>query len=1237
MKSSKHIALALLTLVLLLATPAFGQSDRGSITGRVTDPNGAVVANVKITATDLTTGETREATSSGEGDFTLPELKAHPYKVTAEAQGFKTSSLENVQVAVQGSRRVDFQLELGEVSSVVTVASDSAPVVQTDTAVRQTNVNERQVRELPLLVGAESAGRSPLAFIFLDSNVTAGSGFSSGEGNGAQGTDASRFKVSGGQALGTEILIDGASTRRAQNGTFFSEVAPGPNAFQEFTLSTSTYSAEFGNSSGGVVNFTLKSGGNDFHGEVYDLWRNNAFNANTFLNNLSGIPTPRDHRHNFGGNVGGPIYLPRFGEGGPSYNSYKNRAFFFFNYEGYRIARSETVDLTVPTLRMRQGDFGELLTDPYVLSFFGGPIRIYDPTLPPGTRPVIPGNDIPAYQTATGRIILDPAGLAGARAFPSPNRPGVFHNYRATSQVPETMNNYVGKVDVVLSSNQRLGVSYSYRKVNSIKGGFPRFPAPVVAQDVWNQLFKSHFVRLQHDYTFSPTLLNHLNLGWTRYDVANMNFGLGIRPSSLGIPANATQDVAFPRFGFPGYGRIETSPDPRAYQPIGSTFFSDHLGDNSAQFSDFVTWVTGRHTLKFGADIKPQQFNVQQFIDPGGTFNFRNDQTTSDADPNGGWPIASLVTGATEFSFVNIHSIDPGWRQFNQSYFINDDLKLSRRLTLNIGLRYDLPGLRREAHDRFRGFDPTVANPSAGGRLGALVGAGGQGGLKSQFDTLAKPDHSNWGPRLGFAYSVNNKTVVRGGYGLYYAPILYGIGGGNSITEGLLGYNTTAGPFSSPPRRPDFGSGRQAPFFLRNVPPAPVPDPNSQFINAGTVDYFNKDFKTGRTKQWSLDVQRELPAKFAVSVGYIGHKGTRLKSDFNRLNAVQLNALKLGFPLLSKNLNDVNAAERAFAASQGITIPASSSAVFPTFNGSVAQALRPFPQYGDVLNILEHEGQSWYHAMQAKLNRRFAQGIQFDLSYTFSKQITTASEDLFGGSPLGGVLQNPYDRRQLRSVSPNNPYHVVVFNYLIELPFGKGRRFFNQSSLADKLIGGWQVGAIHRYQSGLPLVVLNSDPNRTGFLSLVGFGGNLRPNLTGQPILTSDTRNGAFFQLVNPAAFANPLNYQTPPPEFTGTGAINPAYVAYYSNPLAFFGSAPPVLDKARVLPYSSENVSLLKKTRFSENLTLELGAEAFNIFNRHRYFGPASDLRFGDFGRSSVQNFSDQSRVIQMRVRMIF
>lgn len=934
MNFSKVATAALLLIASAWGIPAFAQSDRGTITGTVTDSSGAVVSAATVTATDTATGAIRTTTTSDTGSYTLPELPAAPYSVVVDVPGFKMET-QNVSLPVQETLRVDFHLVVGTKGESVTVTND-APVLQAESAVTQTNVTEKQVRELPLQVGGEFGGRTPLSFIFLDSSVTSGTAAGQGDGSG-RGTDASNFRVNGGQAMGTNILVDGAGTQRAQNGNFFSEVAPGPDAFQEFTLSTSSYSSEFGNSSGGVVNFTLKSGGNGFHGEVYDLFRNTALDANTFLNNANGLPRNIDHQNDFGFNVGGPVWIPKV------YNG-QNRTFFFFNYEGYRFKQSENVLLTIPTVKMRTGDFSELLTDPYVLNFFGGPVVIYDPTIAPNQRTTpIPLNRLDQYvNPVTGLSVIDPAGQAILSHFPAPTSPGVFHNYRASSIAPTTVNSYIAKVDQVISNKQHLSASYTYRTNTRIVGGFPRFPLPFIAQDVWQQNFKSYFARMQYDYTITPTLLNHLNLSWNRFDVANRNTGIGFTTSTLGIPANATQNIAFPRVGFPGYGPVETSADPRAAQNIGSTFFSDHLPDNSVEISDSATWVKGRHTFKFGGDFKWQQLNVTQVIDPGGTYNFRADQTGSDVGPMNvggtGWPIASLITGATEFSFVNIHSVKPSWRYFSPAFFVNDDIKVTPRLTVNIGLRYEIPYPRTEAHNQLRGFDPTVANPDpmiGGARLGALVGAGGQGGLKSPYRGLVKPDYSDIGPRLGFAYSLNNKSVVRGGIGLYYAPLL-----ASDIVSGLQGYNT--GMLRTP-------SGRQSTAFLSTYPAAPVPDPNGQFLGSD-VDYFDPNFKLGRTVQYSLDYQRELPGKFALLIGYIGSHGTRLRSNFKRLNAIPLNNLKLGFPLLNEPLANAlaNPNEVAYANSVGVTLPASNAAVYPGFTGSVAQALRPFPQYGQI-------------------------------------------------------------------------------------------------------------------------------------------------------------------------------------------------------------------------------------------------------------------------------------------------
>jgi hypothetical protein len=1245
MKSHKLTAVALLALFLAWASPAFGQSDRGNLTGTVTDPNGAVVANARVVATSVNTGETRETTTNEEGNYTLPELRADTYRITIEAQGFRSSIIENVQVGVQVTRTADVTLEAGVVTETVTVQADTS-VLQTETPVQQTNITERQVRELPLQIGGEVAGRSPLSFIFLDSSVTSTSSSDPDQGGSTSNpTSTSRFRISGGQGLGAEILVDGASVRRSQSGTEFSNVGPGPNAFQEFTVSTNSFSAEFGGTTGGIINLTTRSGGNEFHGEVFEFFRDESLDANGFFRNANPNTAERAplRQNDFGFSIGGPIYLPRFGEGGPSVISGRNRAFFFFNYNGFRFQETESVDITVPTERMRQGDFGELLTDPYVLSFFGGPVRIFDPTAPPGSRPAIPNNDLRNYVNAAGQSVIDPIGLRIIQFYPRPTRPGVFRNYTATSIRPENTNSMTLKLDFVATDQHRLNGSYSHRTQDRLIG-FTRFPGAIPAAGVFEQPFRSDIVRIQDDYTLTPTLLNHFNFGFTRYFTPNRNLTEGFDPRSLGFSERATQNRAFPLVGIPGYGDPVRSADPRAAQGIGSSFFSDTLRDRAFEFSDFMTYIRGRHTMRFGGTLRFQNFNVQQLIHPGGEFNFRAPQTSQNGENNGGWPLASLVTGATEFSFNSIQGLAPTYRQFTQAYFFQDDIKVTPKLTLNVGIRYDLPGLRREAENRFRTFDPEAPNPAVGGRLGALTTAGGaDGGIPARYETLARPDRSNIGPRLGFAYAINDRTVVRGGAGIFYAPILYGFGGRNTLTEGTIGYNSPIGP------NINGGADANPDLFLRSYRNRFELTPTGQFIGAD-VDFFDPSFRTGRTYQWSVDFQRQLPYNFAIEVGYNGNRGTRLRSNFNRINALPLNAIRLGQEILGAPLSRItnpgpgdvafSNAARALAQSVGVTLPASNNAVFTGFNGSVSQALRPFPQYRDIRNQLESQGRSEYNALQVRLNRRFTQGIQFGLSYTFSRLETDASEDLFGDALLGGVLQSPFIERRME-VSPNDVPHAVVFNYIIELPFGRGRRFLNRGGIVNVLFGGFQINAIHRYQSGIPFRV--SQTNTGGFLGsdITGFGGALRPSLTGTPIATGNEPGGVRFQFANPAAFAfTPLPNQAPP--LLVNGQLNPAYAAFNNDPNRFFGTAPAVFPDVRTPAYFNENIGLLKRTHFSENVALELGIEAFNVFNRTRYLFPVIDVSFINnpqnvtgFGVAEVD--PNSRRTVQLRARLIF
>lgn len=1272
MITKKFAAITLAICAVLWALPVYAQSDRGQVTGTVTDLSGAVIPGAKITITNLNSGEARTLTTSDEGYFTFPELTANAYRLTVEAKGFKTGVVENIQIGVQTTRRADVQLQAGEVSETVTVAAD-ASVLQIDTPVQQLNVTERQVRELPLLVAAEAGGRSPLAFIFLDSSVTP-----TGAG-GVSGTSTSNFRVNGGQGRGTDILIDGVTTRRAENGTFFSEVAPGPYAFQEFTVSTSQYSAEYGNSSGGVVNFTIKTGGNDFHGEGYMFLRNEAFNARPDLNRILGQARPQDRQQEYGFTIGGPVYLPRFGEGGRTIYDGRNRTLFFFNYGGYRIDQQENVALSVPTLKMRQGDFSELLTDVEVRRFFGANgVQIFNPYQRPGQREAFANNIIP-------QNLLDPVGVAFVNLFPLPNQLGpngstVFRNYSTTTAAAARTNYYVGKITQIINNKQTLNVSYIFRKLPSQKGGAPRFEAPFVAQGRWQQEFTSHYARLQHDWTLTPRVLNHFNAGFNRTLVLNRNYSsarnnLSIGPefdrsrvaSDLGLAPGATQNIGLPLVDIGGYGDAVTSLDPRSYQGGGSTSFDNSKGDNTVQFTDYVTYSRGRQTFRFGGDLRFQQLNVSPRFDVGGNFQFRTNQTANTNENTQGWPVASLLVGATANGFNSLQTIDPAMRMSYPSVFFQDDIKLTPRLTINLGLRFDVNPPRIEARDRYRGFDPDVINPArvtvsdANGnpvqlapinRRGAIVGAAGQSGLLAEYRGLAKTDYSSWGPRLGFAYQLNDKTVVRGGWGLYYNPIAYNDQG----EGGYEGYNPgQANP--SPGREAlntiaENGSVR-VPISLRNFPALPRANPDDQAVGIlnRNIEFFDKNFQLGRSAQYSLGLQRELPFNFAIDVSYIGSRGTRLRSNFNPLNALPFENLRLGDALLRKQVASLTASDYEYARSLGITLAAGPDAVYPGFGaqtgnsllaGTVAQSLRPFPQYGTILNRLESQGQSWYNAGKIDLQRRFANGFQFGVSYTFSKLITDAGEDLFGDSPINGVLQNPFDRRSLRAISPNSFPHSLVFNYVLELPFGKGQRFLNRGGLLDRLVGGFQLNAIHRYRSNVALTPLIGGPQRE-FLDLAGYGGNLRPNLTGESFTTDITQvNATSIRNINPAAFSRP-------PNFRGTTAAigSPEYRAYYADPARFFGNAAPTYNDLRTLPFYNEDLSILKKTRLTETSYVELRAEFFNLFNRGRFGVQSVNLNdinvantanpLGNFGVAARGFNLEQPRRIQLGARIVF
>ena len=537
-----------------------------------------------------------------------------------------------------------------------------------------------------------------------------------------------------------------------------------------------------------------------------------------------------------------------------------------------------------------------------------------------------------------------------------------------------------------------------------------------------------------------------------------------------------------------------------------------------------------------------------------------------------------------------------------------------------------------------------MPNPAAGGRLGAIVSADvSRGGIPAEFPGLIEPDKTNFGPRFGFAYSINDRTVVRGGYGIYYAPVIYNDFG----NAGYLGYNPGQNPING---------GLDAGITLENFPLLPLPNPADQAVgqlDRNDIDYFNKNYKAGRTAQWSLDIQRELPWNFAIPVGYIGSRGTRLKSNFNPINKLPLEALKLGFPLLTKRLVDVSGRRARFRGEPGLQPADGPERHLPGIQQRGWQPERDrrpgteaLPAVRDHQQPHGERGAEPLPRAQGRLAAPLLAGHPVRALLHEGEADGDAAEDVFGDSPLNGVVQNPYDREALDTISPSSLPHSLVFHYIIELPFGKGKRFLNQGGIVDRLAGGWQVTGIHRYRSGPALVPFISGGQRD-FLTVAGFGGNLRPNFTGEPFYTTNPATGTQYQYLNPAAFSRPPDYRAVPlvddPTNPDPTVLIPApigsaeYRAFYADPLRFFGNAPPSTNELRGQPFFSEDISIMKKTRVTETTYLEIRAEIFNVFNRGRFGLPVVDLNAGDFSLSFRNGDIFQPRRIQVGARFVF
>lgn len=1183
-----RIPLVIVAIAVLL-TSVWGQLNQGSIAGNVLDPSGAVVVDAKVTAKNVETGSSYETQSSSAGAYRLPNVSIGTYDVTVSAPSFKAAHLTGVVVQVGTTSALNVSLQAGSVTETIEILAES-PTIQTETSEVGTVVTPKQVLDLPLALGSVvQSMRSPEAFVFLSPGAI-GPGTASGNG----GTFES--KISGGQAYSTEVLLDGASTYRSENGSSFDETAPSVDALAEFKLTTSTMPAEMGRTTGGVTSFSTKAGTNSYHGSAYDIFRNEYLDANSFFGNNRGFPRALDRQNDYGLTLGGPVQIPYL------YNG-KDKTFFFFAWEQYRKTQGGISNITVPTALQRTGDFSETLNTGNILGTNpcdGTPIyegQVFDPaTTDPvkQCRTAFPGNIVPQDRfTTTGQNILS--------YYPDPQNGNLTQNYAFPWSYPILDTTTTVRVDQNLGVKNKVYFTYSSRD-NHRTATTPIFANPAGAGRT--QGFFTHYIRGGWDYSITPTMLNHLSVGYNRTNSLNVAAGVasgGNWAQKLGITGTAPTSGGTP---FPNVGVFEGP-----LTGIGDEVYGDNI-DNGFRFNDSLERITGKHDFKFGVDFRLQQNSPLGFGRTTGQYYFQRGQTAGTDLTTGlsGNAIASLLLGQVHDSNLYDYTSQPRYLAKYYALFFQDSYKIKPNLTLSYGLRWDVDVPRHEVHGNTSNIDLTALNPV--GVPGSLVFAGkGDGRSGNVSEQWAKTWRKDFGPRVGFAWTPgfsNNKTVVRGGFGIIYGALLYAdFGGFNRV--GFTGNPA----FSSPDNfTPAFNLDSGFPEYTR------PPNFNADQLNYQGPQYVDPSFgRPAMVNNWSLEVQHELASDLILDLAYVGQHSTHLHTNFDSVNSLHPEFLSLG-TLLNKNI----LSPEAIAA--GITLP------FPTFrtDQTVAQALTPFPQYYgfNTDGSLENWGQSSYNSLQVSVRRRFHNGLNLLAAYSWTKTLTDADDALpfFATLHGGGSAQNPFNKQGEKFISNQDVPHTLVLSYVYELPFGKGKKFLGGGGVTDRIVGGWSISGIQRYQSGQPL---SFGANATG---APAFAGAFRfDRVPGQSLYSQQFLSGHFNPVTDPmfnaAAMVDP-NVACTNPE-TGCSA----YV---------FGNMPRTTGEVRMGHYLHEDFDILKRTHITESTDMLLRFSFLNAFNRHIFNRPPDlNRNDGSFGLLDTNSTLDPPRAIQLQLKLEF
>jgi hypothetical protein len=1170
------LGVALLLLLLPARLPAQGLS---GITGTVTDPSGAVVPGAKVTVTNIATNISTMAVTASAGTYTITDLIPGTYKVRVEMAGFAAGVLTDVHVDVSRYTSADVSLKTGVATETVEVIAQQIALETTQPQLG-TIVENKLVDEVPILIGG-GPGNIGARDRQIDDYLFIAPGVQGGEFS---------HRINGGVDFENEVMFNGVVANQSETQGLQSNINPPFEMVSEIQVLTSNFSAQYGLAQG-VASYQFASGTNTLHGDAFEIVRNTMFNAAGAnppgTTSTAKGPTPPLHQNNYGFSLGGPVWIPKL------YNG-KNKTFFHFSADWFRQNIQDQGTYTVPTQTEVGGDFSGYVNGQ------GVQIPIFVPqgfVAPSGCTAPAPGQQWPGNKIPTSCFSTTSASLLNF--IPTPSFPGLLNNALSHIGVlPIRQTNWGFSIDHSLTDKQKLHGSFwrdKYDLLSCCNTGI-HVNNPLSGEEEEPRLGTGLF--LTYSNVISNNLVMTAGFGWMGEINNELNSFLGFKfPAVAGSNSLPTIHFNAP-FG--------QQPSSWGLNGNGETYSKNRkLG---ISFDNNWLWTHGRNTFNIGWEIRRSYQDDQECQQCGGSFTF-NSRTTADPANIGttGSAFASYLLGyadATQRQFA----IENRLRNFYVAPYVQDDIKISSRLTVNVGLRWDIMRAFTENGDNVLFFDPTVPNPGAVTPGGTpLLGAANKLGTCSACAGYSRADThwKNFSPRLGFAYKLNPKTVVLSGFALNfldggsyeygdnkiavnYGSLLGGIFNVNSLGSNVPGYGQ---------------------WDNRSIPqPAASQFTDRSFLNStGVLRQFGRNpGKIPYTEAWNAGIQRELPMNMFLSLAYIGNRSLHLPSLLNPIN--QTNPKFLTQFCASANPNDPNclmspnspnfawtsAASQAALQTAGFSLcPAGtpSAGLFAPYcnfindygaGAGLPQALLPYPMYnpsescGGICNNFDTTGAAFYNALQVQTQKRFSSGLSFLVSYTLSK---TMSNTDTGFSTFNFGSENKFNQKSEWSIAGNDQTHILNISGVYELPIGPGKKFLNKGSqLAKNVVGGWQVTGVFQYSSGTPLTVYanDNDPFLNGF-------------------------NRANF---NPAVALNVNynNYYKGLPVFTTSAFSDPGFQQ---------GNEPRAISQLRNPFNAGENIGLAKHFYFGERVTAELRMEFFNVLNRMQICGP--DTNFPD------------------------